>query len=124
MHCDETGLALLAVGQPAPSAVFERHSQTCPACHQRLVAMTEAVTVAQASLAERAYLQPPAAVWRSIAAAAGAPGGTADLVVRLPEREGAVAEVEHRSAAGRPMIIAAIVVLLAVVAVLLWVFLS
>lgn len=77
--------------------------------------MSEAVTVARDSLAERAYLQPPASVWRSIAATVGAPHGGASLVVALPERPGSAAEVERHPGVRRSLVLVALVLVLVVV---------
>jgi hypothetical protein len=77
--------------------------------------MSEAVTVARDSLAERAYLQPPASVWRSIAATAGASNGDESLIVALPERPGSTVEVERHPGVRRSFVLVALVLALVVV---------
>lgn len=80
--------------------------------------MSEAVDVTRASLTERAYLQPPAAVWRGIAAAAADPSQLSDVVVELPTRGATVEpEVGAKTTSWLP-IAALIVVVLAVLALL------
>lgn len=123
-HCDDATLALVAVGQAAPSDVFERHSRTCAGCSARRHSLTDVADLARASLSERAYLQPPATVWRAIAAVAGDAGTAPDLVVELPAADSAVEQpVDLGRRARWPVIGAvalAILLLLVVLGLLVW----
>lgn len=122
-HCDDATLALVAVGQAAPSAVFERHSHTCPACSARRQSLTDVADLARDSLSERAYLQPPATVWRGIAAVAGDAGTAPDLVVELPSAGSAVDQTVDDGRRGPWPVIGAVaiaILLLLVVLGLLW----
>lgn len=99
-HCDDTNLALVAAGGPAPSAIFTRHMHACPTCSQRYDECADVVAVAVASMEDRAYSQPPGKVWRSIADGAGAAGSQPGLVIEgMPARLRApvapAPEVEH-----------------------------
>lgn len=123
-HCGDVALALVATGHNSPSAVFDRHAVTCPQCRRTLASFTEVVDTAGASLVERAYSQPPAGVWRSIAADAGAAGSDAAAVVELPVRP--VDDVEQASARSLrwPLVVAALVAVIGVLLVLLGVALN
>ncbi|MFM2438525.1 MAG: hypothetical protein RLZ55_1344 [Actinomycetota bacterium] len=74
-HCDRTDLALVAIGEAAPTPVFDRHMRSCPACAAELDGLVEVMDLGRAASADRAYAQPPGAVWASVqeAVAAGPP---------------------------------------------------
>lgn len=123
-HCDDTMLALVAIGEASPSAVFDRHAQTCGACRTKAADIAEVVSVGSASLAERAYSQPPAAVWRSLAKDLEPAGSRPDLVVALPTR---LVPTDPDAVAERrrwPLLVAAVAVLMALVVLLGWGLLS
>ena len=123
-HCSDVALALVATGRQSPSAVFDRHSVTCPQCRRSLASYGEVVETASASLTERAYSQPPAGVWRSIAAVAGAAGSDPAAVVELPVRP--VDDTEQAAARSLrwPLVVAALVAVIGVLLVLLGVALN
>ena len=113
-------LALVAIGEASPSAVFDRHAQTCGACRSKATDLAEVVSVGSASLAERAYSQPPAGVWRGLAMELEPAGSRPDLVVALPTRpvpDAGVADTERRR---WPLLVAVVVVLVALAAMLGW----
>lgn len=74
-HCDPTDLALVAIGESAPTTIFDLHMRSCPSCSAELDALAEVVDLGRAARADRAYAQPPGAVWASVqeAVAAGTP---------------------------------------------------
>ena len=109
----------MATGQPAPSAVFDRHSQTCAECSERSQALNEAARVARASLGERASLQPPATVWRAISQVAEEGARHPELVVELPVAAPAVLGESAPAVKRWPWLVAALVlVVLILLAVL------
>ena len=119
-HCDDTMLALVAIGEASPSAVFDRHAQTCGACRSKATDLAEVVSVGSASLAERAYSQPPAGVWRGLAMELEPAGSRPDLVVALPTRpvpDAGVADTERRR---WPLVVAAVAVLFVLAVLLGW----
>lgn len=118
-HCGDVALALVATGHASPSAVFDRHAVTCAQCRRTLTNYTEVVDTAAASLAERAYSQPPAGVWRSIAAVAGAAGSDPTAVVALPVRQVADGEEPEPRSLRWPLVVAALVAVIGVLLVLL-----
>ncbi|MDQ1250197.1 MAG: hypothetical protein QG597_4576 [Actinomycetota bacterium] len=119
-HCDDAMLALVAIGEASPSAVFDRHAQTCGACRAQATDLAEVVAVGSASLGERAYSQPPAAVWRSLAKDLEPAGSRPDLVVALPSRLVSTdvdADAERRR---WPLLVAVVVVLVVLAVMLGW----
>lgn len=82
--------------------------------------LSEAVEVGSESLAERAYSQPPAAVWRSIRAEAGPCGTRPDLVIALPDPPTEVAAADDSTkSAGRWPLVALLVAMLFALGLLL-----
>lgn len=113
-------LALVAIGENSPSAVFDRHAQTCGACRTKATDMAEVVSVGSASLAERAYSQPPAGVWRSLAKEVEPAGSRPDLVVALPTRAVPADDDADPSRRRWPLVAAAVTLLLVLAVLLGW----
>lgn len=65
-HIDEESLALLAIGDDAPSGAAAEHLAACPACRAELEDLRHVVTVAKASQSVELQ-QPSARVWDRIA---------------------------------------------------------
>jgi hypothetical protein len=65
-HIDEESLALLAIGDDAPSGAAAEHLAACPACRTELADLRHVVTVAKSSQSVE-LAQPSARVWDRIA---------------------------------------------------------
>lgn len=65
-HIDEESLALLAIGDDAPSGAAAEHLAACPACRDELADLRRVVTVAKSSQSIDLE-QPSARVWDRIA---------------------------------------------------------
>ncbi|WP_267421996.1 MULTISPECIES: anti-sigma factor [unclassified Curtobacterium] len=65
-HIDEETLALLAIGDDAPSGAAAEHLAACPACRAELADLRHVVTVAK-SAQDVELAQPSARVWDRIA---------------------------------------------------------
>ena len=65
-HIDEESLALLAIGDDAPSGAAAEHLAACPACRAELEDLRHVVTVAKSSQSVELQ-QPSARVWDRIA---------------------------------------------------------
>jgi hypothetical protein len=117
-HCDDTMLVLVAIGEDSPSPVFDRHAQTCPDCRAKAADFAEVVNVAAESLSERAYSQPPASVWRTLAKEVEPAGTRPDLVVPLPTKAAPADSDPAAPASRRPVLIAVLLLIVALAVVL------
>lgn len=122
-HCDEGLLAFVAAGGAPPNEVFSRHMYACKQCQAKLASMVATVTIAQDSLADRAYAQPPGRVWQLIEDRAGEYGSNpnaevAGLIVAAEPDSGMATEESHK---GRWFILVLLALLLVLAgAALIW----
>lgn len=99
-HIDEESLALLAIGDDAPSGAAAEHLAACPACRDELADLRRVVTVAKSSQSIDLE-QPSARVWDRIATDLGfderstAPAAAAPAPVPVPAPAPAPAPGAH-----------------------------